>query len=276
MKTKKVLAILSEYGYWGIELVGPLRKLEAAGYDIDFMTKNGKKAEALPPSYDPNYFDPPLRYNVTTKSDADMVIAFENEKRLEKPMAMTDYVPERPYYSLPDFLRLLEQYYIKVKESQKALTDTYDAILLVGGSGPIVDMVNNQHLHEIVLGFHRANKPIAAICYGVAVLPYARDFNERRSIIRGKHVTGHCLEYDYHDGTGFLHTDFNMGPPPYPLEYVLADAVGPEGQYHGNFGKWTSVIVDYPFITARSLQCAHEFGDQFVNVLDNGLTRYGW
>ena len=31
MKTKKILAILSEYGYWGIELVGPLNKLEAAG-----------------------------------------------------------------------------------------------------------------------------------------------------------------------------------------------------------------------------------------------------
>jgi hypothetical protein len=31
MKTKKVLAILSEFGYWGVELVGPLRKLEAAG-----------------------------------------------------------------------------------------------------------------------------------------------------------------------------------------------------------------------------------------------------
>jgi len=276
MKTKKILAILSEYGYWGIELVGPLRKLQAAGYEVEYMTKNGKKAEALPPSYDPTYFDPPLRYNVTTKEDADMVIAFENEKQLESPMAMTDYVPERPYYSLENFLRLLEQYYIKVKQSQKELTDRYDAILLVGGSGPLVDMVNNQHLHEIVLGFHKAGKPIAAICYGVAVLPYARDFNERRSIIRGKHVTGHCLEYDYHDGTGFLHTDFNMGPPPYPLEYVLTDAVGPEGQYHGNFGKWTSVIVDYPFITARSLQCAHEFGDQFVNVLDNGLTRYGW
>jgi putative intracellular protease/amidase len=276
MKTKKVLAILSEYGYWGIELVGPLRKLEAAGYQIDFMTKNGKKAEALPPSYDPTYVDPPLGVCVTTESDAAMVVEFENERRLENPLKMTDVIPERPYYSHPEFLRALEAYYLAVKAGQSQLVETYDAILLVGGSGPLVDMVNNQHLHEMVLGFHRANKPIAAICYGVAVLPFARDFNERRCIIRGKHVTGHCIEYDYHDGTGFMHTDFNMGPPPYVLEYLLADAVGPEGQYHGNFGKWTSVIVDYPFITARSLQCSHEFGDQFVNVLDNGLTRYGW
>jgi len=47
MSTKKILAILSEYGYWGIELVGPLRKLEAAGYKFDFMTQFGKKAVYL-------------------------------------------------------------------------------------------------------------------------------------------------------------------------------------------------------------------------------------
>jgi len=243
---------------------------------VSFDRLNFKKAEALPPSYDPNYFDPPLGVNVTTKSDAEMVIAFEAEKRLETPLSMNDYVPERPYYSKTNFLRELEQYYVKVRDSQKVLTEKYDAILLVGGSGPIVDMVNNQRLHEIVLGFHKADKPIAGICYGVAVLAFARDFNERKSIIKGKHVTGHCIEYDYHDGTGFLHTDFNIGPPPYVLEYTLTDAVGCEGKYHGNFGKETSVIVDYPFITARSLQCAHEFGDQIVQVLDNGIKRYGW
>lgn len=276
MKTKKVLAIVSEYGYWGIELVGPLRKLEKAGYEVEFMTQFGKKAEALPPSYDPTYMDPPLGVCVTTQSDADMVIEFEKENRLENPLCMDDYVKERPYYSADNFLRKLEEYYVNVKEAQNELTSKYDALLLVGGSGPIVDMVNNQRLHEIVLGFHRANKPIAAICYGVAVLAFARDFNERKSIIRGKHVTGHCIEYDYHDGTGFLHTDFNMGPPPYVLEYTMSDAVGPEGQYHGNFGKETSVIVDYPFITARSLQCSHEFGDKLVEMLDGSLERYGW
>jgi putative intracellular protease/amidase len=276
MSTKKVLAILSEYGYWGVELVGPLEKLEQAGYQVEFMTQYGKTAEALPPSYDTTYIDPPLGVCVTTPLAAEKVKAFEASGRLKKSINMSSLIPERPFVSKPNFLRELEDYYIKVKESQKYLVDTYDAVLLVGGSGPIVDMVNNQRVHEIVLGFHRANKPIAAICYGVAVLAFARDFNERKSIIKGKHVTGHCIEYDYHDGTGFMGTDFNMGPPPYVLEYLLADAVGPEGQYHGNFGKETSVIVDYPFITARSLQCSFEFGEQFVNVLDSNLKKYGW
>lgn len=276
MSTKKILAIVSEFGYWGVELVGPLEKLEAAGYQVEFMSVHGKKAEALPPSFDTTYMDPPLGVCVTTPVAAEKVKNFEATNRLENCLAMTDYFPERPYYSHPNFLRELENYYVQVKSSQQKFTEEYDGILLVGGSGPIVDMVNNQRLHELVLGFYRANKVVSAICYGVAVLAFARDFNERKSIIRGKHVTGHCIEYDYHDGTGFLHTDFNMGPPPYVLEYVLTDAVGPEGQYHGNFGKETSVVVDYPFITARSLQCSFEFGDKIVEMLDNGLVRYGW
>jgi putative intracellular protease/amidase len=276
MSNKKVLAILSEYGYWGIELVGPLNKLEAAGYTVDFMTPNGKAADALPPSFDDTYVDPPLGVCVTTAQHKNDVEAFIAQNRTANPLSLRSFIPERPYYSAPDFLRKLEAYYVTVKNAVEKLTAEYDSIFLVGGSGPIVDMVNNQSLHELLLGFYRKKMPIAGICYGVAPLAFARDFNERKSIIRGKHVTAHCIEYDYHNGTGFLHTDFNIGAPPYVLEYVMTDAVGPEGQYHGNFGKETSVVLDYPFLTARSLQCSYEFGDVYVQMLDSKLQKYGW
>ncbi|MEI6705820.1 MAG: type 1 glutamine amidotransferase domain-containing protein [Methylococcales bacterium] len=273
---KKVLAILSNYGYWGVELTGPMVKLEQAGYQLTFATPNGERPIALPPSYDTNYYDPPLGVKVTTEFDAAQVMQFKDSPKLDHPINLSDWMPERPYYSSPDFLRHLEHYFQTVLTRQKEMTAEYDAVLLVGGSGPLIDMVNNQRVHDIILGFYNANKPVAAICYGVACLVFARDFNERQSIIKGKHVTGHCIEFDYHDGTGFVGTDLNMGPPPYVLEYLLHDAVQPDGMFHGNFGKPTSVIVDYPFITARSLQCSHEFGDKLVDVLENNLIRYGW
>jgi putative intracellular protease/amidase len=275
-RTKKVLAVVSEYGYWGIELVGPLNILEAAGYAVDIMTPNGRAAEALPPSYDPTYVDPPLGECVTTKQHEREVKAFIATDRTSNPLSLASHIPERPYHSESDYVNKLDTYKNKVKQSVEVLTQKYAALFLVGGSGPIVDMVNNQRLHELILGFYHKNMPVAAICYGVAALPFARDFEKRESIIKGKHVTGHCIEYDYHDGTGFLHTDFNMGPPPFVLEYILTDAVAPDGRYHGNYGKKTSVIVDYPFITARSLQCSYEFGEKLVDVLENGLERYGW
>jgi putative intracellular protease/amidase len=194
---------------------------------------------------------------------------------LDQPIDLSAWYPQRPYFSHEKFLRAWEAYHVNLIERQREL-EPFAGLLLVGGSGPILDMVNNQRVHDLLLGFHRLGKPIAAICYGVACLAMARDFNERVSIIRGKHVTGHCIEYDYLEGTGFVGTDLNMGPPPYCLEYMLRDAVGAGGQFHGNFGRPTSVIVDYPFVTARSLQCSHEFGERLVDVLERGLRRYGW
>ena len=272
----RILAVLSECGYWGIELVGPLMKLEAAGRRVEMATPKGGRPPVLAPSIDPDFVDPPLGVRVTTVEDAEAVKAFERTDRLETILDLSAAFPERPYYSAPDFLRCLEAYHEARQEAQARFLAAYDAVMLVGGSGPIIDVVNNHRVHDLVLGFVAAGKPVGATCYGVATLVFARDFSDRRPIIRGKHVTGHCIEYDYHDGTGFARTDLNMGAPPYCLEYILSDAVGPEGRYHGNFGKRTSVIVDYPFITARSLQCSHEFGERLVDVLDHGMRRYGW
>jgi len=274
--TGRVLAVASNHGYWGIELAAPVRALQQAGYTVDLVTPRGERPIALPPSTDPDFVDPPLGVRVTTPEACELTRSFERDPWLDGALDLRTLIPERPYHSAPEFLRRLEEYYRQVRATQERLAGEYDALLLAGGSGPIVDLVNNQRLHEVVLGFYRADKPIAAICYAVGVLVFARDFNERRSLIRGKHVTGHCIEYDYHDGTGFVGTDFNMGPPPYVLEYLLADAVRPGGVYHGNFGKETSVVVDWPFLTARSLQCSCEFGDRLIDMLSHGLRRYGW
>lgn len=275
-ETKKILAVMSEWGYWGIELVGPLKKLEAAGYSFDFVTPKGKRSPVLPPSIDTTYVDPPLGVCVTTPEDAEMVKAFEKTNRLDDTRSLAAWFPERPFFHQEPFLRNFEAYFEAVKKAQEEATTTYDALLLVGGSGPIVDMVNNQRVHDLILGFWNKKMPIGAICYGVAPLVFARDFNERLSIIRGKHVTGHCIEYDYKYGTGFMGTNFVMGPPPYPLEWILRDATQPGGAYHGNYGHETSVIVDYPFITGRSTPDSYLTGQKMVEVLENGLKRWGW
>ena len=100
---KRVLAVMSEWGYWGIELVGPLNKLVAAGYKFDFVTPKGKRSPVLPPSTDPKYFDPPLGVCVTTQEDADLVTAFEKTNQLDQTKNLSEMFPERPYFSEPDF-----------------------------------------------------------------------------------------------------------------------------------------------------------------------------
>lgn len=273
--TRRILIVLSEYGYWGEELLGPLVAADRAGYEVVFATPNGKRPTALPPSLDPGYVDPPLGRPVTTAEVAVAARELDSSDRLSAPLSLAGWIPERPYDSEPNPLRLMEAYYREIA-ALAGDVERYDALVIVGGSGPIVDLANNGRLHELILAFLRAGKVIVGECYGVAPLAFARDWDDRKSIIWGKHVTGHCKEYDYKDGTGFVGVDFNMGPPPYPLEYILRDATGPDGQYHGNVGRETSVIVDHPFITARSTPDSFLAGEKMVEVLESGLRRYGW
>ncbi|MEV8630490.1 type 1 glutamine amidotransferase domain-containing protein [Streptosporangium sp. NPDC051023] len=273
--SRKILVILSEHGYWGEELLGPLTHFDQRGYEVIFATPTGGRPHALPPSMDADYVDPPLGRSVTTPEVAKLTRELDESDRLDAPLDISAWVPERPYVSDDDYLRALEAYNRQLDELSEAVA-VYDTILIVGGSGPIVDLANNERVHALILAFFKAGKPVAAECYGVACLAFARDWEDRRSIIWGKHVTGHCKEYDYKDGTGFLGTDFVMGPPPYPLEYILRDATGPEGRYHGNFGRETSVIVDYPFITGRSTPDSFLTGQKIVETLENGLRRFGW
>ena len=272
---KTVLTVLSEWGYWGEELVAPLEVLDQKGYRIDFVTNKGQRPHALPPSMQVGYFDPPLHKVVTDEYFANLTLKVDSSNRLDNPINLSNWFPERPYFNAENFGKGLEAYYTARDLAWKDL-EKYDALLLVGGSGPILDMVNNQRVHDVILGFLSAGKLIAAECYGVACLAFARDWVDRKSIIWGKHVTGHAMEYDYKDGTGFLNTDVNIGPPPYPLELILRDAVGPDGQYHGGVGRTLSTILDYPFLTGRSTQDGHLVGELIVEILENGLRRYGW
>jgi hypothetical protein len=68
----------------------------------------------------------------------------------------------------------------------------------------------------------------------------------------------------------------NFGTPFYPLEFILRDAVGPQGQYHGGVGRTISTVLDYPFLTGRSTQDSRLVGELMIEVLEQGLRRFGW
>ena len=273
--TKKVLFVLSEYGYWGEELIGPLEVVEASGYKADFATPKGTKPLALPPSMDPNYVDPPLGKKVTTQEVADKVKKIEASDKLDKPINLTEWLPGRPYLSSATYLDDLFAYNIALEKVAQDV-EKYDALVIVGGSGPILDIANNKRVQDLIRAFLKDGKPVAGICYGVAALAFTRDEITDKSIVYGKRVTGHPVVHDYNDGHGYLKVDGGFPGAPYQLEYILKDAVGPDGQFIANIGKKTSVIVDYPIITARTTGDSYLCGQKLVEVLEKGLKRYGW
>ena len=286
---KKVLFVISEWGYWGEELIGPLEACENAAYNVEFLTPTGQKPTALSVSMDPKYVDPPLGRPVTTPEMAEKVRLIAASGQMDSPRSLKQWFPQRAYPSSSTYLRDMEAYHQRIDAIVAEELPKYAALVIVGGSGALVDLANNSRLHDLVLGFVKLNKPVAAECYGVTCLAFARDIREKQSLIAGRRVTGHPLDYDYLDGTGFEGPHavdgskkgfgdgwVNFGAPFYPLEYILRDAVGPTGQFIGNVGHKTSVIVDYPFITSRSTASSRECGRLLVEVLEKGLTRYGW
>lgn len=272
---KKILTILSEYGYWGEELAGPYEHLTAAGYELVFATINGKRPLVIPASMDPAYIDPPLGKPVTSNEVAQKVKEIDSSSLLDNPFNLSEIIPERPYLSAENYLRKLEEYYNELEQVYNNMVDQYSALLLVGG-GSILDMGNNQLIHDLVLAFYRQNKLIAAECYGVTCLAMARDIRDRKCILEGKHVTGHAKEYDYKHNYAYVNVEGAFDGPPYALEYILRDAVGPNGAFHGNVGSATSVILDYPFLTGRSVESSYLTGEIMVKCLEEGLKRYGW
>jgi putative intracellular protease/amidase len=276
---KRVLIAVSERGFWAEELLKPLDRLDEAGIEHDFIVGTGRDLPFPDPAcLDHQYVDPPLGQPVTSKEMADRTKNTDWAALFEKRIALTSWMPIRPYLSTSqNYLRSLEQYYVDRKKAWERIDD-YDGLLLVGGGGAVVDLANNNRLHDVILGFYYQDKPIAAECYCVACLAFAREFDSRKSLIAGKHVTGHTIEYDYTADWAVLANGdvYSFGSPPIPLEYILRDAVRPDGQFHGNVGRITSVVVDYPFITSRSVQCSDEMGRTFVKVLTEGLRRYGW
>ena len=284
--SKKILVVLSEWGYWGEELIGPLDVLKQAGYQLDFMTPFGRKPPALPPSMDETFIDTPLDKSVTSKHFAKRTKEVDESTLLDTPINLSEKINLMPYFNGDKFGHELEKFYNERDDFWKEYVDPYSALLLPGGSGPMADMVNNERLHNLILGYVNRDKLIAAECYCVTCLAFAREWTERKSIIWGKNVTGHAREYDYKENTGFaqmygfdgkpMNTSANFGPPFYPLEYILRDATGPDGKYHGGVGKTLSTILDYPFLTGRSTQDSTLVGELIVKVLEGSLRRYGW
>jgi putative intracellular protease/amidase len=67
--------------------------------------------------------------------------------------------------------------------------DDFDAVLFVGGQGPMFTFVDNPLVHRVLTGFHEAEKVTGVICHATAVLLTARG-SDGRLLVEGKTWTG--------------------------------------------------------------------------------------
>ena len=271
---KEVLVVLSEWGYWGEELVGPLEVFDKHGYKTTFVTPKGKRAHALPPSMTAGYFDPPLGKSVTDEYFAQKTREIDASPRLDNPLNLSSWFPERPYFSSPNFGHALEAYYKARDEAWEEL-EKYDALLIVGGSGPIVDLVNNQRVHDVILGFlHRTSRsPPSATAWPASPLPAtgwtARASSAASTSPATRSTTTRTARASWAPTSTWGRRRIRSNYPSRRHRARTATTTAASADT-------ISTILDYPFLTGRSTQDSHLIGELMVEVLESGLQRYGW
>lgn len=137
------------------ELVVPVMALIEAGYEIVFATPNGSKP----------YIDPV----------SDQTMHFDNDEAAHK--RGQDFFANDPAMNKVMTLRAVID----------GGLDQYLAFFTPGGQAPVVDLMQDSDLGEILRHFHENNKPTAYLCHGpmasIAALPRAREF--RAALIAG-------------------------------------------------------------------------------------------
>lgn len=248
---KKVLICATNYGTWAEELQAPWDILNREGFEVTLTTPRGKKPLPLAVSVDPSFVDPILKAKVNPKEVCDRSKELADSNAWDNSIKFAD-----------------------------AEMKNYDALVLTGGLGAMLDMANNPALHKLILDAFNQNKLIGALCYSVATLVFTRNpKNGFKSVIYGKRVCAHPREWDFDfDLTYDLYkpTADNKGTDVatpgflYPLEDIARDAVGPDGECIGDEKASRDkprVVFDWPFITGNSVESSIAYGKKVAEVL---------
>jgi len=143
-------------GFWWSELSHPYWELTERGYRVDVASPDGGGLEG------DSWSDP--RDDSRYSADDLVSLGFINS---------------------PEHLKLVEQ--------SKPLADVevgeYDAVLFVGGQGPMYTFFDDERVHRLVASFYEAGKVTAVICHATCVLLKTR-LSSGGLLVEGKTWTG--------------------------------------------------------------------------------------
>lgn len=141
------------------ETVVPAMALVAAGYEIEFATPNG------------------TRPHIDEASDS--AAHFDNDEAA--------YRRARKFFAEDPAMNRVRTLRAVIEDG----LDKYAGLFVPGGQAPVVDLMQDPDLGEILRYFHAQAKPTALLCHGpiavAAAMPHAREF--RAALIAGAAAT---------------------------------------------------------------------------------------
>jgi putative intracellular protease/amidase len=147
-------------GFWAAELTHAYKLFTEEGYDVTIASPKGGKVEV------DNLSDP---RDSSGYSKEDVIsLQFLQDKKFNTLLENTKKVSD------------LEE-------------DGFDAIVVVGGQGPMFTFKTETGLQDIFLEFYNKGKISAALCHGTSLLLYLKS-NDNKPIIQGRKMTGFTNE----------------------------------------------------------------------------------
>lgn len=228
------------------ETVIPAMAAVAAGYTVVLATPDGTK-----PRIDPG---------------SDKADHFENEETYLRAKKFWDTDPQMTH------VRTLRSV---IEEG----LDKYAGVFVPGGQAPVVDLMQDHELGEILRHFHAAGKPTALLCHGpiatVAAMPNAREY--RAALIAGDaaKATEWAKDWAY---AGYKMTVFSDSEEKIVEEHVLKAKVyftmpfalrtagGKVSTTVTNFEP--NVVIDRELITGQNPRSDRPIAAAFVAALD--------
>jgi putative intracellular protease/amidase len=143
-------------GFWWAELTHPYWEFTERGYQVDIFSPDGG----------------PLRTDAwSDPRDA--------TRHPEDDLISLGFISSPRHASLAENSRPLSD--VNVTE--------YDAVLLVGGQGPMYTSIDDSRVHRLVRDFYESSKLTAVICHAACVLLNVR-CSDGRLLVDGKTWTG--------------------------------------------------------------------------------------
>ncbi|WP_311043977.1 alpha/beta fold hydrolase [Rhizobium lentis] len=130
----------------------------------------------------------------------------------------------------------------------------YDAILIPGGLGPMVDIQRNREVQSAIVRAWTTSKIVSAVCHGPCSL-LGVDLGDGTPFVRGKKVTGFSKKEEY---------DYAREDVPFELE----DALTGEGAIYSSAANWEPhVVVDGRLITGQNPASAGPLAQELLAAL---------
>jgi putative intracellular protease/amidase len=153
-------------GFWWAELTHPYWEFVERGYEVAVASPNGGPLEG------DKWSDP----------------------RDESGYSAEDLISLGFIHS-PEHVRLVDE----PKRLADVGVEDYDALLAIGGQGPMYTFYKSESVHALLRDFYEAGKPVAVICHATCALLEAR-LSDGSLLVEGKTWTGFAnSEEDYVD-----------------------------------------------------------------------------